>query len=99
MTNLRSGHKYPSTAFNEPEKYLPSFFLEVPFDNLLVNAEVRPLRKDVGYYTVNLNNIFLAHIHLLGGEWVDFLGKTNELYHTIGKLIEEREKMLRKGAK
>jgi hypothetical protein len=92
MTNLRSGHKYPSNDFNEPEKYLPSFFLDVPFDNQLVRAEVRPLRKDVGYYTINLNNVFLAHIHLLGGNWLDFLGKTNDLYQTIGRLIEERGK-------
>jgi hypothetical protein len=92
MTNLRYGHKYPTNEFNEPEKYLPSFFLDVPFDNQIVKAEIRPLRKDVGYYTVNLNNIFLAHIHSVGGNWVDFLGKTTEVYQTIGMLIEAREK-------
>ncbi len=90
MTNLRYGHKYPTNEFNESEKYLPSFFMDVPFDNQIVKAEIRPLKKDKGYYTVILNNVFLAHIHYMGGEWVDFLGKTHELYRAVGKMIEEQ---------
>ncbi len=89
MTNLKYGHKYPTYEFNDSEEYLPSFFLDVPFDNQNVKAEIRPLKKDVGYYTLILNNVFLAHIHCLGGEWVDFLGKTHELYGIVGKMIEE----------
>jgi hypothetical protein len=91
MTNLRQGHKYPSNDFNDSEKYLPSFFLDVPLDGQIIKAEIRPLKKDKGYYTVSLNNVFLAHIHLMGGDWVDFLGSTNVTYQTVGKLIEERK--------
>jgi hypothetical protein len=91
MTNLKYGHKYPSHDFNEPEKYLPSFFLKVPFDNQIVKAEIRPLKKDKGYFTVILNNVFLAHIHSVQGEWLDFLGKTHEIYKIVGKMIEERK--------
>jgi hypothetical protein len=53
----------------------------------MVKAEIRPLRKDVGHYTVNLNNLFLAHIRLSGDQWVDFLGKTNEVYQAVGDAI------------
>jgi hypothetical protein len=80
--------KYPTDRPQEPEKYLPSFFIDVPIDNQIIKAEIRPLRKDVGYYTVNLNNVFLAHIRLLGKQWVDFLGATNDVYQAVGKAIE-----------
>jgi hypothetical protein len=80
--------KYPSYQSEEPEKYLPSFFLDVSIDNQVVKAEIRPLRKDIGYYTVNLNNVFLAHIRKSGGQWVDFLGGTNDVYQAVGKAIE-----------
>ncbi len=88
MTRRDYGHKYPTNEFNEPEKYLPSFFVEISFDNQILKAEIRPLRKDVGYYTVNLNNVFLAHIHKVGSVWSDFLGGSNELYQVIGSEIE-----------
>ena len=91
MANPRYGHKYPSNDFQETEKYLPSFFLDVQFDNQILKAEIRPLKKDKGYFTVIINNIFLAHIHSLQGDWVDFLGKSHELYKIVGKMIEERK--------
>lgn len=91
MTNLRYGHKYPTYEPSDSEKYLPSFFLDVPFDNQIVKAEIRPLVKDKGYYSVTINNIFIAHIHKMGENWEDFLGKTHELYKIVGKLIEERK--------
>lgn len=80
----------PSDISQEPDKYLPSFFVEVPFDNQIVRTEIKPLKKDKGYYTVNLNNIFLAHIHQVGDVWCDFLGSTNEIYQAVGKKIEEK---------
>jgi hypothetical protein len=82
-------HKYPVSQSPEPEKYLPSFFLEVPFDNLVLQAEIRPLRKDVGYFTVNINHVFMAHIHKMGETWKDFVGATSELYQVVGSLIDE----------
>jgi hypothetical protein len=80
--------KYPTDQSQEPEKYLPSFFVDVPIDNQIVKAEIRPLRKDIGYYTVNLNNVFLAHIRLQGEQWVDFLGGSNDVYQAVCKAIE-----------
>jgi hypothetical protein len=88
MVNRKYGHGYPVQQSQEPEKYLPSFFLDVPFDNQIVKAEIRPLRKDIGYFTVNLNNVFLAHIHKIGDRWYDFIAQTNDLYMAVGKEIE-----------
>ncbi|HEX3079917.1 MAG TPA: hypothetical protein VHQ04_05620 [Puia sp.] len=80
-------HKYP-TVNPEPEKYLPSFFLDISVETKIFRAEVRPLSKDKGYYTINLDGIFMGHIHKSGLVWTDFLGNTNELYQMIGESIE-----------
>jgi hypothetical protein len=87
--NRKPIHKYPVDISQEPDKYLPSLFLDVQIDNQFVKTEIRPLRKDIGYYTVNFNNIFLAHIHKTGEKWVDFLGSTNEVYEAVGRAIEK----------
>ena len=90
MTERRpGGHKYPvSYEPNETDKYLPSLFFDVEIDKQIIKAEARPLRKDKGYYTVNLNKVFLAHIHLMGNQWKDFLGNTNEIYQAVGNQIK-----------
>ena len=87
-TNRKSFHEYPKNN-REPEIYVPSFFLEVPFDAQILQAEVRPLPKDKGYFTVSINHTFLAHIHKLGSEWIDFIGGRNEIYQAVGEKIDE----------
>ena len=91
MANPRYGHKYPRNNSKPKNIYLLFFFLDVQFDNQILKAEIRPLKKDKGYFTVIINNIFLAHIHSVQGDWVDFLGKSHELYRVVGKMIEERK--------
>jgi hypothetical protein len=86
-TNRKPIHPYPSKQ-PELEKYLPSFFLEISVQSKVLKAEVRPLNKDKGYYTINLDGVFLGHIHKSGLFWTDFLGKTNEIYQMIGEGIE-----------
>lgn len=86
-TNRKQIHPYPSNN-PEPEKYLPSFFLEVSVESKDCRVEVRPLNRDKGYYTITLDGIFLGHIHKSGLFWTDFLGKTNEKYQVIGESIE-----------
>jgi hypothetical protein len=90
-TSRKTYHKYP-THTSEPEKYLPSFFLEVSIDRQILKAEVRPLQKDKGYFTIILDGIFVGHIHKLGEEWLDFLGVNTEVYQLVGNLIEEHLK-------
>jgi hypothetical protein len=85
-------HKYPAAEPPVEEKYLPSFFAEVSFDKQNFKAEIRPLKKDVGYYTVSLDKIFIGHIHKSGEKWVDFIGGDTEIYQIIGERIEEHEK-------
>ena len=80
-------HQYPADI-PEPEKYLPSFFLDISLETKIFRAEVRPLTKDKGYYTVNLDGIFMGHIHKSGEVWTDFLGKTNQVYQMIGERID-----------
>jgi hypothetical protein len=80
-------HQYPHQQ-PDPEKYLPSFFLDISVENKICRVEVRPLNRDKGYYTINLDGIFLGHIHKSGMFWTDFLGKTNETYQAIGEGIE-----------
>ena len=82
------GHKYPAYEPNESDKYLPSLFFDVEIDRQMVKVEARPLRKDIGYYTINLNHVFLAYIHKMGDVWKDFLGATNEVYQAVGQGIE-----------
>jgi hypothetical protein len=91
MVNRKYGHGYPvNNQFGrEEDKYLPSFFLDVLFDFQIVKTEIRPLKKDPGYYTVNMNNIFLAHIRKFGEKWIDFLGTSNEVYEAVGHEIEK----------
>jgi hypothetical protein len=80
-------HKYP-TVNPEPEKYLPSFFLDITVENKVFKAEIRPLTRDKGYYTINLDGIFMGHIHKSGLVWTDFLGNTNQIYQMVGEGIE-----------
>ena len=80
-------HKYPSVN-PEPEKYLPSFFLDISVQTKIFRAEVRPLTKDKGYYTINLDGTFMGHIHKSESVWADFLGNTNEIYQMIGEAID-----------
>ena len=84
-------HKYPAGE-TEPEKYVPSFFLNVQFDKQTLEAEVRPLSKDKGYFTVSINHVFLAHIHKVNSEWLDFIGGKDELYQAVGAQIDEHFK-------
>ena len=84
-------HKYP-VKNQEPEKYLPSFFLDILIDSQMLKAEVRPLQKDKGYFTITLNGIFIGHIHKIGEKWLDFLGANREVYQCIGNMIEEHTK-------
>jgi len=86
-TNRKPIHQYP-VQNPEPEKYLPSFFLDISVESKIFKAEVRPLSKDKGYYTIILDGIFMGHIHQSGLFWTDFLGKTNEIYQMIGEGIE-----------
>jgi hypothetical protein len=86
-SNRKQIHPYPAVN-PEPEKYLPSFFLDISFQTKIFKAEVRPLTKDKGYYTINLDGVFAGHIHKSGLFWTDFLGKTNEIYQMIGEGIE-----------
>ena len=90
-TTRKTYHPYP-THQSEPEKYLPSFFFEVPIDRQILKAEVRPLQKDKGYFTISLDGIFVGHIHKFGEEWLDFLGVNTEVYQRVGELIEEHLK-------
>jgi len=62
--------------------------LDVPIENKVLKAEIRPHTKDKGYYTITLDGIFIGHIHKSGMFWTDFLGKTNELYQMVGECIE-----------
>ena len=89
MKPIRHGHKYPMTEPSEQDKYLPSIFKEVEIDKQLLKVEIRPLRKDIGYFTITINSVFLGHIHKLGEKWVDFIGSTNEIYTAVGKVIDE----------
>jgi len=89
--NRKPIHNYPIQQ-SEPEKYVPSFFLDVPTEGKILRAEVRPLPKDKGYYTISLEGIFLGHIHKSGFFWTDFIGKTNEIYQMIGEAIEAHKK-------
>jgi hypothetical protein len=85
----KSFHKYPSASPSEEDKYLPSIFREVEMNSQLLKIEIRPLRKDIGYFTISINSVFLGHIHKVGAKWVDFIGSTNDIYLVVGKLIEE----------
>ena len=85
-------HRYPTFEPKEDDKYLPSFFFDVSFDKQVFKAEIRPLKKDRGYFTVSLDNIFISHIHKLGGQWKDVIGGSTQLYQVIGKLIEDHLK-------
>lgn len=89
MSKGKFGNQYPAEEPMEENKYLPSFFLVVEIDKQIIHAEIRPLRRDTGYFTIILNSIFLGHIHKAGIFWVDFLGQNMELYQKVGKLIEE----------
>jgi hypothetical protein len=89
MIPNKSGHKYPMNDAQEQDKYLPSVFREVEIDKQLVKVEIRPLRKDIGYFTISVNSVFVGHIHKVGEKWVDFIGSTNEVYLAVGKVIEE----------
>ncbi len=86
-TTRKTYHPYP-THQSEPEKYLPSFFLEISIDRQILKAEVRPLQKDKGYYTIVLDGVFVGHIHKIGNEWLDFLGVNTEVYQLVGNGIE-----------
>jgi hypothetical protein len=88
ITHKKTFHEYPKNN-REPEIYVPSFFLEIPFDKQILKAEIRPLTKDKGYFTVSINHIFLAHIHKVGSEWTDFIGGKNEVYQAVGIKIDE----------
>lgn len=89
----KSYHEYPK-SYPQPEIYVPSFFLDVPFDNQIVHAEVRPIPKDRGYFTVTINHVFLAHIHKVGEEWYDFLGTRLSIYRAVGEQIDDYLKNL-----
>ena len=87
--NRKPMHPYPVNTNSEPEKYLSSIFFDVEVNQTVLKAEVRPLQKDRGYYTVNLDKVFLGHIHKVGNSWMDFLGSDLEVYQLVGKKIEE----------
>ena len=89
MKPSKHGHKYPMSEPPEQDKYLPSIFKEVEIDNQLLKVEIRPLRKDIGYFTITINSIFLGHIHKVGEKWVDFVGSSHEIYMAVGKVIDE----------
>ena len=89
MKPSKYGHKYPMSEPSEQDKYLPSIFKEVEIDKQLLKVEIRPLRRDIGFFTITINSIFLGHIHKIGENWVDFIGSTNEVYTAVGKAIEE----------
>jgi hypothetical protein len=89
MKPSKYSHRYPITEPQEQDKYLPSIFKEVEIDNQLLKVEIRPLRKDIGYFTITINSIFLGHIHKVEEKWVDFVGSTNEIYMAVGKVIDE----------
>ncbi|HEV8506062.1 MAG TPA: hypothetical protein VGQ53_11700 [Chitinophagaceae bacterium] len=88
-SNRKPIHPYPVNTVSEPEKYLSSIFFDVEVNPTVLKAEVRPLQKDRGYYTVNLDKVFLGHIHKVGNIWKDFLGSDLEVYQLVGKKIEE----------
>jgi len=88
-TDRKPIHKYPGVEPKEEDKYLPGFFVEVSFDKQIFKAEIRPFRKDVGYYTVLLDDIFIGHIHKSVEKWIDFIGSCTEIYQAIGEKIEE----------
>jgi len=73
--------------FKESLKYVDSFEVTVPIGGRLLQAIIKPLENQV--YTVVLNNIFLAHLVKHEGVWKDYFGKTDELYETVGQLIEK----------
>ncbi|MDP9041603.1 MAG: hypothetical protein M3N30_06440 [Bacteroidota bacterium] len=77
--------------FLKPPIYYPSFFLEFEYFGKLIKAEVKPMESDKGYYTINLNGNFFAHIHK-GENWTDAIGRTGEMFQIVGKLIEEHVK-------
>jgi hypothetical protein len=85
-------HEYPKYIPFESDKYLPSIVFDIRFENQTLKANVRPLVKDKGYYSVSIESIFLGHIHRNGDVWMDFIGTSNELYQVIGKSIEEHVK-------
>ena len=87
--NRKPMHPYPVNTNAEPEKYLSSIFFDVEVNQTVLKAEVRPLQKDRGYYTINLDKVFLGHIHKVGNIWMDFLGSDLEVYQLVGKKIEE----------
>jgi hypothetical protein len=89
MSNSKQRHSYPPNQNQESDKYLPSFFVDVEIDGKIQKAEIRPLKQDKGYYTVNLGHIFLAHIRKPEHNWCNFFGNTNETYNIIGKAIDE----------
>ena len=93
MKQDKSYHKYPANTPQEQEKYLPSIFREVDMDKQRLKIEIRPLRKDIGYFTITINSVFLGHIHKVGEKWVDFIGSTNDIYFVVGKLIEEHQEI------
>ncbi|HMC87864.1 MAG TPA: hypothetical protein VKI61_20220 [Chitinophagaceae bacterium] len=89
MKPSKYGHNHSMTKLPEQDKYFPSIFKEVEIDKQLLKLEIQPLRKDIGYFTITINSIFLGHIHKVGERWVDFIGSTNEIYMAVGKVIDE----------
>ena len=89
MKSSQYDQRNPMTDPPEQDKYLPSIFKEVEIDKQMLKVEIQPLRKDIGYYTITINSLFLGHIHKTREIWVDFIGSTNEIYMAVGKVIDE----------
>ena len=73
------------------QKYIGSFEITVPVGGRMLQAQIRP-STDGSYYSVILNDAFLAHIMKGADYWKDLNGKTSETIVIVGNLIEEKLK-------